>query len=284
MIFDNADSNLTAAQALASSAVLDTNQQLSDIQFSQIVAYLSGNSFPAPLDAHRRKLMMQRRLSLRDRKRIIEPLKSSAKLQGWASSTQSAMIHLRSSFRQRQTINSFIISIVEKVRETNLPCIEALGGICSNLQEQYKTSVDLLKFLILQALSINDGSKNEKSLALTYRQFHNAVTEDDWLKLFQRVILSTERPVYVFMDVGSFGFATEGSKGFSFLTAFLVCIQNLQELGFKGKLKVLLLSWGPHTLPQLTENSLSSLTIIVRDGHTRFLKSRSLPRRGVSII
>ncbi|KAF6237722.1 hypothetical protein HO173_003923 [Letharia columbiana] len=146
-----------------SSAHLDANQRLSDLQVSQIMTFTSG---PCSMDAVK-NLQYCTYMRNRNRSRSVPAPKPF-----W----------LRPKFQTWKATKDFSLKTIE--------------------QDTIETAsvVDLLEDLVSQALRLNDALHSERSMAMSCTKFQRAATEIQWLVLLGSVPAGLP-PVYIIIDV-----------------------------------------------------------------------------------
>ena len=273
---------LVAFQTLQSSALIDTNHQLSDLQFSQIMSFLSDVPFADPMQSYRYHHFMRARRTSRNQRLTGDMLWYTPKVQRWLSTGQSAIVILKGNFRSRLAIRDFCIGTVDKLRSADIPVIWALSAASPNSTGQKRTSIDLLKYMTFQAISVNQKLRNEKSMALSCRQCHSASTEKEWFQLFQQVLVGNNSRVYLLLDMGLIDDAFGSPESFSWLSAFLESFQTISDRGLNMTIKVLLLTYNLDTSSQLP-NDLISQFVVPAKNIASGPKKKSVVRPGRSL-
>ncbi|KAL9619292.1 MAG: hypothetical protein Q9160_006057 [Pyrenula sp. 1 TL-2023] len=244
---------LSTHQALSSSAYLDTNNRLSDLQLNQIMDYLSKDRLMDPLNAlqfydslcRRSEVSKQHRLTTRKNNAFwLHP-----KLLKWSSQQHPALIFVKGEWRHRDQIQRFVIETVKLLRSQNIPAVWVLKN--SKKDESFGTSAcDIIREVICQALRINISLHTERSLSLSCAAFRGAETQDQWLDHLAMVI-SVLLQLFVIIDIESFDAESARSQdGFSWIGLFLSLFRRLIERNLKTSLKVLLISYGSATLQE----------------------------------
>ncbi|OCL10284.1 hypothetical protein AOQ84DRAFT_402078, partial [Glonium stellatum] len=168
---------MAAFQSMHLSAELDTNQRLSDLQFSGIMDALSKASLPDPMKSYRYCLFMQKKRHLKSQSKRRSSLQSSPKLKFWFSAANSKLSIVEGSYCPRFEVKDFSVDMVERLRESGVPVIWALKATKSSATLQHLASpLDILKSLILQSLHLNSAIHTEKAMGLSCARVQTAST------------------------------------------------------------------------------------------------------------
>ncbi|KAK5657159.1 hypothetical protein OQA88_3216 [Cercophora sp. LCS_1] len=211
--------------------LINTNRQLAEVQFSQIMTFLSASNLPPP-DAVRNTLSAKRKLRLR-RSSDHPSLYGSPLLQEWGALTSSSQILVDGSFSSRRTLRDFAVDVIDLVSSVDIPAVWALeSNPCS--EEEFVTS-DILKYLASQILQLNRSMADERSVSLSARRFQSARTEAEWFALLGTVMEGLEQ-VYLVVDLELVDRLGEGQS--SWLRNFPLFFEQLRMRGVKTVVKV----------------------------------------------
>ncbi|RGP77598.1 hypothetical protein FLONG3_4289 [Fusarium longipes] len=232
---------LDSFQTLHSGALLDTNQRLSDLQFSQIMSHISNGKLGDHLEAFRYNVSVQIR---HDRARVCETTNEfwqSPKLHTWSSTPESRVAIIKGGPRARHASRKFCISIIQQLQSRNVPVIWALRGPQIDSQDGRGSSADLFKHLILQAFKLSQQYTSESGVSLQCAQFHRANVEHDWLQLLGSALLRVQTQVYLVINLAVIDHSLMPTEGFSWFIAFQNLLAEMVKRSSKLQVKVLLL-------------------------------------------
>ena len=254
--------------------MIDTNHKLSDLQFSQIMSYLSDVALPDPIKSYQYHRFMRTRRIFRAQQQIANMLSHTPKIRKWTSAENSSIIILKGSFRTRLAIKDFCTGVVEKLRSKDGPVIWALSDGASQSTAPSRNSIDLLKYLTYQAVQISQKLKNEKSMALTCHQCRSASSAKEWFQILQQALTSIGHQIYILLDMGLLSATYENADYFCWSTAFADFFTTISDRGLNTNLKVLLLTYNPLALSQLVGMSAPSFVVPVKNSNPRSNKGR----------
>ncbi|KAI1074170.1 hypothetical protein F5B20DRAFT_466320 [Whalleya microplaca] len=116
-----------AVQAMISSAMLDTNQRITDLQLFQIVSSISADQADKPMKTYQYHLFFRRRHAQRARPTVsTNSFWLSPKLRNWSTSHSSALAIVKGSYQSRHVVRDFCIDVIEQLQRNNVPVIWAL--------------------------------------------------------------------------------------------------------------------------------------------------------------
>lgn len=248
---------IQASQALHSSALINTNKQLSDLQFSQIMAFISQGQIGDPLVSYRFNRFLQARLSAtQSSTQIVNRFWQSPKLHDWDTGPQSRVAVIKGNFNARFAIKRFTVDIIAQLQAKRIPVLWALPWPDSGSAGRRVSPIDLFKHLILQAFQLDSlNAATEGGMALECARFQRATTEYQWAQLLGSALASraptpstSQVVIYVIVDLSildpSLEPATAEGSGFSWLDAFRNLLAALASQNPNLRVKILLLSYG----------------------------------------
>lgn len=243
-------------QAINSSAAIDTNQRVADIQFSKIVASVSFSALGDHVQAYQ-NLVRLAKGGKRAEKQSMGSLCSSTILMAWSNSERSEAAAIKGSFRTRLAVRYFCVAVVEQLQQSGVTVLWAFNTLANGRENTEKTrisSVDILKHITLQALKAGrpHAFVHEKSLAVTCSQFHTATTVEEWFRIFECVLAQVSGPVFIIIDLQVLHTVSFEVEGFNWATALLSFFESLSQRGNKTIFKVLLFGYGPVISGQVT--------------------------------
>ncbi|KAK3986597.1 hypothetical protein QBC44DRAFT_401975 [Cladorrhinum sp. PSN332] len=254
---------IQSSQALHSSALVDTNHKLSDLQFSQIMAFISEGQLGDPLVAYRFNRSLQARLSVVSASQITNQFWKSQKMHDWDTDTESKMAVIKGNLNARFAIKRFTVDIIGQLQAKNIPVLWALPWPDSGSGGKRASPIDLFKHLILQALQLDCHSATESGMSLECARFQRATTEHQWAQLLGSALSRAPPQVYMVVDLSILDPNLEPSETFSWLEAFQSLLTALRQQCPALKVKILLLSYGRDHLKNSKPTS-SDIIIPVR--------------------
>ncbi|KAF2195112.1 hypothetical protein K469DRAFT_3844 [Zopfia rhizophila CBS 207.26] len=270
---------LISFQSMASGAFINTNQRLSDLQLSNILDYLVNVPLLEPSKALKRCLLMRERRQLRQK--VVPPDYTwlTPRLQRWSESQVSSLIIVRGRFQSRFEMKDLSAGLVQVLQNAGAPVMWVLkaGYGCGGESAEQPSAIDLVKYLVLQALRVAHSRGTEAFAASICARFRTALTEADWLSIFGSVLEAVPE-VYILIDVETVNLSP-GSLGADFWpSAFLGIFSEMARRGCKTRVKVGLITYGSGILePEFTEQAQGSryLAPTVRaPAHTQSTKNR----------
>ncbi|KAH0565264.1 hypothetical protein GP486_001345 [Trichoglossum hirsutum] len=259
---------MTSFQSINSSALLDTNQRLSDLQLSQIIAFVSNTPLPDPTKSYQYSLFMRNRRYRNLRGSTSGPFWFSPKLQAWSSARDSALCMVKGTFHSRFDVKDVCVSMIEQLHNGEIPVIWAMKMGGEGVRDT--SSVDLFKYLVFQALRLNSTLHTEKSMALSCSRFQSATTEEEWCELLGSALAGIAREVYIVVDLEMLNLSLAPISGnFSWPFAFTSLFKKLSDRGFDTRVKVLLFSYGSAISPQTIRSDICDLVVSVRKSRRR---------------
>ncbi|KAF5013873.1 hypothetical protein FDECE_154 [Fusarium decemcellulare] len=179
------------------SGLLDTNRKISEVQFSQILTFMSDSVLPDPVT------MRQYYASRRNRRRRIDAGKSqvsldSTQLQQWGAKAESSQVLVQGSFKSRHLTRDFAIDMIDLIIDARVPVVWALDPD-RQLGTAF-TSIDVLKYVASQVLKLNHSMLNERSASLNAARFQSISTEAEWFSLLGAVLEGLQQ-IYIVVDL-----------------------------------------------------------------------------------
>lgn len=212
-----------AYHAIQSSAMLDTNQRVSDLQLSQILTHLSNVPLDDPLKSFQHHLFFSKRRAQRTNlSAVTNPFWLSSRFQSLFSTEDSVLALIKGNFATRQVLQDFCVDVIEHLRSSKTPTLWALKKTATPNNEQTQFSiVDLLKYLIFQALQLNESLKTEKTMAWRCAQFQRATTAAELFQLLLAALDGLGQQVYLVIDLETIEESLQSLDGFNIVSAFL---------------------------------------------------------------
>ncbi|KAI1317767.1 hypothetical protein F5Y16DRAFT_392530 [Xylariaceae sp. FL0255] len=224
---------------MSHTGLIGTNQNLSQIQFSQIMSFLSQSSIPRA-DLVRQSYVVKRN---RRRKYGLTSMGSQSwipTIQGWGEAKTFAQIVIQGSFKTRKLIRDFAVDTIDLIAEANIPVIWALDPNLDLTAENNFNASDVLKYLTCQILQLSNGEQTEKQATLSAARFQSAVTESQWVELLAMALQGIKNQIYIIVDLNLIGRA--GGTFVTWLGYFSSIAQTMMLRDAQGIIKVAFLS------------------------------------------
>ena len=221
-------------QSVNASARVEIRNTLTEIQLTQALAIVS---LHCSID---HKSNLHASMVLRDRHRFLSRSKRayfgpSPKLRDWNLSPASSTFMLKSTFRERLEVRDFCTNVIEQLVNARIATLWILRD-----RGQAYSLVEVLRSLILQALSLDYSSHSDVAFSFQLRKFLDAHVDEDYLNLLGD-ILQHFKLVHIVTDAGAM-----------YPDAAALCrvhlerlIQRLSERGARTVAKVIVSSYGP---------------------------------------
>lgn len=280
---------MVAYHAIQSSSMLDTNQRVSDLQISQILTHLSNVSLEDPLKSLQHHLFFRkRRAQGTNLSAVTNPFWLSSRFQSLFSTEDSALALMKGNFATRQVLQDFCVDVIEHLRSSNIPTLWALKKVATPNNEQTQFSImDLLKYLIVQALKLNESLKTEKTMAWRCAQFQRATSAAE---LFQLLLVALEglgRQTYLVIDMETIEESLQSLDGFNIVSAFLQSFNASQSP--KIRLKTIIIRYRANSSEMQLDSDAALAIVPVRavgrgrqQGKEIRQKVKTAVRRGIT--
>ncbi|KAK3368832.1 hypothetical protein B0T24DRAFT_498536, partial [Lasiosphaeria ovina] len=213
------------------SGIINTNRQLSAIQLSQIMTFLSTSRLPSPDTVHS-TLAARRNIRLRHDANT-SALYNSPVLQQWGSSPTSSQILIEGSFANRHAVRDLAIDVLDLVCSANIPAAWALDTKACSVDELMST--DVMRYLASQLLKANQALMDEGSASLSAKLFQSARTEKEWFSLLG-VVLEGLQQAYLIIDLDLVDRLSDGRS--SWLSEFPKFFDSLRQRNAMTVVKV----------------------------------------------
>ncbi|KAI3393999.1 hypothetical protein diail_3315 [Diaporthe ilicicola] len=236
---------LSTKASLISSTTLDTNRQVSDLQFSQIMQSISDPSLWDPQKTFNYLRVSQKRSSQNQARLLSEWFWDFARMRRWTMSRDSDISIVKGDFRSRQALRCFSVDVIEQLRQKQIPVLFALGTSQEGAAAKSMSNEDLLKYLIRQVLELRRRAQTEKSMSLNAAAYSGSLSEQDLFSLLRQLLSGLSGSVYFVVDLELLNRDPSSSSGFHWLSAFLGLFKTFTERGVQLTVKVLLVSYSP---------------------------------------
>jgi hypothetical protein len=140
-------------------------------------------------------------------------------------------------------MRNLCVDIIEQLNNAQVPTLLALKMPKSGSSIQIST-IDLLRYLVRQALQTGRDLRTEKPMSLTCATIHQATTEIEWFQVLEAALADIGSHVYIIVDLDVLDKNFCPNDGFSWVHAFQRAFEALHQRGSSTKLKVLLVGCG----------------------------------------
>ncbi|TGJ87250.1 hypothetical protein E0Z10_g1563 [Xylaria hypoxylon] len=208
-----------AEQAINASARLDVSQKLSEIQLAQVLQHISVLNLPEPIKAFQASLFMSKRRQAKPSNRG-PPFWLDAKVQRWNNSMESSLIMINGT--RHGSISS---TSVDKTTADQV------------------STIDLLKYLVQQAIKLNENIHADAALAPRLGAHLRAQTEEDWIRVLASVLQGIPL-IYVVLDIEVLSQFLEPLAKCFWPNAFCGLFAELSARSINTVVRVVLVSYG----------------------------------------
>lgn len=237
--------DMVATLAIHSSALVNTDRRLTDLQFSSIMSFLLEDALGDAMRSY------QYNQSTRDRTRgtslqgLTNSFWLSPKLHHWSSAEESKLVFIRGSAKVQPIMRTFCIKVIDQLRDNNIPVLWALPSAQGDGSDKKGSPVDILKHLIMQAMQYSKGAPRESEVTRLCTRFKTMRTEMEWMRLLVQALRSIGPLCYLIIDLSTRDQGLQPiESGFSWLGAFQELFSQLATGVPSIRVKVLLLnSW-----------------------------------------
>ncbi|RII09750.1 hypothetical protein CUC08_Gglean005740 [Alternaria sp. MG1] len=259
---------LISYQSIQTSANLDTNQRLTDLQLNQIMDFLSGANALDPLKVLQYRAFMRARTRARQtRADTGSQFWLNPKFTAWESASSPTMIMVKGEYSTRFQVQSFAVDVINDLRNRTVPTLWALKSVPADGATS-ASAIDVIKGLVCQAIQLSISQHTERSLALSCAQFRAADSVEQWLDLLARTIASLPQ-LYIIVDLETVG--SSYLNGFSWLSQLTAMFQRHNSGKWISRLKILLVSYGSMMRQQNDLRNFRDIVVPVKPSHMSVL-------------
>jgi hypothetical protein len=264
-----------------SSTTLDTNRQLSELQFSQIMQSIADPKLWDPQKTLNYLLINQKRSSQNQARQLSEGFWEFPRMRQWARSKASDVCIVKGDFRSRHALKCFSVGVIEQLRLRQIPVVFAVGTSQEGAAAKSMSAEDLLRYLVRQVLDLRRSGQTEKSMALNSAAFSGNIPAQEWFSLLRNLLSGLAGNIYFVVDLELLN-QNFGSPSFNWLSAFLTLFKSLGERGDRVTIKVLLVSYSPDLPFETSSDQYGGFVIPARKTKlvTQRRKGRALAARG----
>ncbi|KAF4463675.1 nacht domain [Fusarium albosuccineum] len=263
--------------SIQTSAQLDTNQQLSDLQLSQALSTFA-QLFEDPDHCYKNQLRLRnRRACGKGRVASTNEFWLSPRLASCATSQGSSIAIIKGSFTLRSAIQDFGVDVIQTLVASTAPTLWVLTGATKSGSKVMSTSTDLVKTLTYQALRLHGAVRTEKQMSIRYSQLQTASCLGEWLDLFKQVIGTLGGHVHLVVDLATARASFEALDGVNFVQELNKRLGEMSQQGNGTTVKIFLLVYEAEWF-RLIPDELSGNTIAVKAAGGRRKQSKEMKR------
>ncbi|TLD22191.1 hypothetical protein PspLS_08163 [Pyricularia sp. CBS 133598] len=255
---------VVSMQALHSSTLINTNRQLSDLQFSQIMTFISTGGLGDPQQTFLFHQSLQRRHTrTRAAPEAVNRFWESPELRDWSSTTGSSLATMKGGFNARFVMRDFLLKLIRERQSKESTILWALprpatDGSSSqrrrtrpiDTRNELISGVDIIKHLTIQAFRLGGKSTSEKSMSLQCARFQSATTEREWMDLLGwSLMASCSSQVHILVDLATMDPVLRQADDFLWQAEFERLFVQVTRRAPSLQIKVLFLNYGAQTWP-----------------------------------
>jgi hypothetical protein len=257
---------------------VDTNEKVSDLQFSELVRIAAEPSSFDPQESYTQAVLIRNLRRQNQRINMPSTFWQSPTPKKFADSSTSSLMLVKGTFQERAALRDTAVKVTEELKRKNIPTLWAVDAQMPDPAARVSTPVDILKSLVAQALTLDDSSHSQKSTALSCTQLRTAATERQWFDILGAALANLRRETYVVLELDTLlSPSSENSSNREVIALFSDMLKELTNRRAKSIVKVLIITSGPLTyLPQATDNILIQ---VIPSGHSPGVKQSLRQRR-----
>lgn len=263
--------SMATEQVINASARIEVRQTLSEIQLVQFMSLLSVTVLLDPTKTFQASLFWRNRRRLKSSK-SSPTFWRDPKMQTWSCSKSSSLVMVNATRKLRFNVKDFCTNSIAMLQEDQIPVIWALkamdtrGTAESPMHDQVST-IELLKYLISQAISVNEAIHTDAALTPRLKLYMDAKNEEQWLDILAMSLQGLPL-IYIIIDVELLSPSlADLTENFSWPIAFLKVFAELSQRNNKTIVKVVLVSYGSPVLKNNISDEFQKLTVSVNQHH-----------------
>ncbi|PNP47071.1 hypothetical protein THARTR1_10576 [Trichoderma harzianum] len=237
--------SIVTEQGITASARIEFRQRLSEVQLVQLLSRLSIAVLPDPIKAFQLLLFMskkrQPKASIKGEAFWLDP-----RIQKWNKGKDSSLVIINGTWKTRFHLQSFCAKSIAILVDAKCPVIWALKAfnVDKTAADQAQVStIDLLKYIISQAVSVNKNIHTDAALVPRLMAHMDAKAEEDWINILASVLQGIPR-LYIIIDVEVLGQNLGTLTKDFWPAAFLKMFSELSARKIGTVVKVALISYG----------------------------------------
>ena len=270
--------SLATERVLRESAAIKLQQQISEVQLVQFLDHVRVTQMPDPVKSFQASIFMSKKRSARPSTRG-PAFWLDDKIQRWNQSCTSSLVAVVGTRKMKFHLQAFCAQSVAMLRDTEIPVIWALKSIvCEGRTVDAVSSIDLIKYLISQAIAVNKSMHIDASLTPCLNSYIGARTENEWLMILASVLHGIPC-LYIILDVEVLSQSLAGPTKDFWPSAFLRIFAELSARGSSTVIRAAVVSYGSPMRNNPSGPDYKDCIVTV--GRTRQAKSfpKRLPRR-----
>lgn len=187
----------------------------------------------------------------------------SPKLRNWSSTQNSALTIVSGNYQARYVVRDFCVDVIKQLNDAAVPVLLALKAPREDSDSAIISTIDVLKYLVRQAITLSRRRNTEKGMALKCASVHDADTATKWFEILQGILADIGHLVYIVVDLELLAIHLEPSDGAVWVQQFQSMFEDFTRRGIGTKVKVVLVSCSP--LPfQLTDTDRATFLVQAR--------------------
>lgn len=237
--------SVVTEQGINASARIEFRQKLSEIQLLQLLGQLSVADLPDPIKAFQLLLFMSKK------RQPKSSIKGAAfwldkKIQNWNKGKDSSLVIINGTWKTRLDLQNFCAESIAILLDAKCPVIWALKALNIDkmaADQAQVSTIDLLKYIISQAASVNKNIHTDAALIPRLMAYVDAKSEQDLMNILASILQGIPR-LYIIIDVEVLG-QNLGTLTKDFWPAsFLRMFSELSARNIGTVVKVALISYG----------------------------------------
>ncbi|KAF3072759.1 hypothetical protein CFAM422_004843 [Trichoderma lentiforme] len=256
--------SIVTEQGITASARIEFRQRLSEVQLMQLLSQLSVTVLPDPIKAFQLLLFVSKK---RQSKSSIkgEAFWLDSRIQKWNKDKDSSLVIINGTWKTRFHLQSFCAKSIAILFDAKCPVIWALKALNidkTGADQAQVSTIDLLKYIISQAVSVNKSIHTDAALVPRLMAHIDAKAEEDWMNILASVLQGIPL-LYIMIDVEVLGENLGTLTKDFWPTAFLRMFSELSARNIGTVVKVVLISYGSPLLKGPLRKEYQDLVISV---------------------
>ncbi|KAJ4858273.1 hypothetical protein T069G_06540 [Trichoderma breve] len=237
--------SMVTEQGINASARIEFRQRLSEVQLMQLLSQLSVAVLPDPIKAFQLLLFVSKK---RQPKSSIkgEAFWLDSRIQKWNKDKDSSLVIINGTWKTRFHLQSFCVRSIAILFDAKCPVIWALKALNVDktpADQAQVSTIDLLKYIISQAISVNKSIHTDAALVPHLKSHIDAKSEEDWINILAAVLQGIPR-LYIIIDVEVLSQNLRTLTEDFWPASFLKMFSELSARNIGTIVKVALISYG----------------------------------------
>lgn len=273
--------SMVTEQSINASARIEIRQKLSEVQLLQLLGQLSVPGLPEPIKAFQLLLFMSKK------RQPKSSVKGAAfwldtKIQKWNKGKDSSLVIINGTWKTRLDLQNFCAESIAILLDAKCPVIwvlKALNVDRTATDQAQVSTIDLLKYIISQAILVNKNIHTDAALIPRLMAYLDAKSEDDLMNILASILQGIPR-LYIIIDVEVLGQNLGTLTEDFWPAAFLRMFSELSTRSIGTIVKVVLISYGSPLLKGPFIKDCQDLVVSVGEGRqTRASAARARNQR-----